>query len=131
MEKHLDFIQNTIDRLGRNSFLIKGWSITFISLLFILAVNDSSEILLLLSLFPLVCFWVLDAYYLRQERLFRGLYNLTRLGKIEEPFSMDTTAVRNVKSWFFTLFSPTIALVYITIILLNIVLQMLIINKVM
>ena len=75
MEKHLDYIQNVINRMANNSFLIKGWTITFISLLFILGVNDSNYWLLVLSLLPLICFWNLDAYYLRQERLFRELYN--------------------------------------------------------
>jgi len=129
MAEHLDYIQNTINRMSHNSFLIKGWTITFISLLFILAVKDSNYWFLILSLLPLICFWGLDAYYLRQERLFRKLYNFVRKGKIREPFTMDTKPLKKyVDSWFLTLFSPTIVVVYFPIIFLNILLQVLIIK---
>lgn len=131
MAEHLDYLQNTINRMSHNSFLIKGWTITFISLLFILAVNGSNYWLLILSLFPLICFWGLDAYYLRQERLFRELYNFVRKDKIKEPLTMDTTPLKKyVNSWFLTLFSPTIAVVYFPIIFINILLQILIIKGV-
>jgi len=129
MAEHLDYIQNVINRMSHNSFLIKGWTVTFISLLFILAVNASSYLLLVLSLLPLICFWGLDAYYLRQERLFRKLYDAVRRKRMSDSFSMDVKPFRgNVGSWFITLFSPTIAMVYMTIILLNLILQILIIG---
>jgi hypothetical protein len=129
MKEHLEFLQNTINRMCNNSFLIKGWTITFISLLFILAVNDSNYWFLILSLLPLTCFWGLDAYYLRQERLFRKLYDFVREGKIKEPFTMNTKPLKKyVDNWFLTLFSPTIAIVYLSIIFLNIILQILIIR---
>ena len=108
MAEHLDYIQNVINRMSHNSFLIKGWTITFISLLFILAVNGSSYLLLVLSLLPLVCFWGLDAYYLRQERLFRKLYDAVRQEKINDSFSMNVRRFnKSVEGWFLTLFSPT------------------------
>jgi len=129
MAEHLDYIQNTINRMSNNSFLIKGWTITFISLLFILSVNKSNIWFLVLSLLPLFCFWGLDAYYLRQERLFRKLYDAVRQGKINEPFSMKTESFRKiVDCWFLTLFSLTIAPIYLIIILLNLILQVLIIG---
>ncbi len=133
MTKHLDYIQNTINRMANNSFLIKGWTITFISLLFILAVRESNIWLLALSLLPLFCFWGLDAYYLKQEKLFRELYDLVRAGKINEPFTMNVKKYVNKKkvmNWFLILFSTTIAPIYVTIILLNILIQLLIINGV-
>jgi len=131
MAEHLDYLQNVISRMSHNSFLIKGWTITFISLLFILAVNDSNYWFLILSLFPLLCFWGLDAYYLRQERLFRKLYCFVINGKIKEPFTMNTTPLKkDVDGLFLTLFSPTIVIVYFSIIFLNILLQLLIIRGV-
>jgi len=127
MAEHLDYIQNVINRMSNNSFLIKGWTITFISLLFILAVNGSSYLLLVLSLLPLICFWGLDAYYLRQERLFRELYGAVRQGRVNEPFSMKTKPFeKNVDGWFLTLLSPTVGILYLVIILLNLILQLLI-----
>jgi len=129
MIDHLNYIQNIINRMSHNSFLIKGWTITFISLLFILAVKDSNYWFLILSLLPLICFWGLDAYYLRQERLFRKLYDFVRNGKIKEPFTMNTNPLKKyVNNWFLTLFSPTIVVVYLSIMFLNILLQLLIIG---
>lgn len=131
MAEHLDYIQGIINRMSHNSFLIKGWTITFISLLFILALNKSSYSLLVLSLLPLLCFWGLDAYYLRQERLFRKLYDAVRKKEIDDSFSMDTKPFNaSVKGWFSTLFSSTIVIIYLTIILLNLLLQILIIQGV-
>ena len=131
MAEHLDYIQNVINRMSHNSFLIKGWTITFISLLFILAVNGSSYLLLILSLLPLICFWGLDAYYLRQERLFRKLYDSVRQAKKDCQFSMNTKCFeKDVDNWFLTLFSPTIIMIYLTIILLNLILQILIMGEI-
>lgn len=129
MTEHLDYIQNTINRMSHNSFLIKGWTITFISLLFILAVKDSNYWFLILSLLPLICFWGLDAYYLRQEKLFRELYDAVRRNQVQEPFTMSTHPFNNqVDNWFMILFSPTIISLYLTITLLNIILQLLMIR---
>ncbi|HDZ61154.1 MAG TPA: hypothetical protein ENH46_05600 [Candidatus Pacearchaeota archaeon] len=129
MTEHLGYIQNVINRMSHNSFLIKGWSITFISLLFILAINSSSYFLLVLSLLPLFCFWSLDAYYLRQEKLFRKLYDAVRQEKVNDSFSMDTKPFdKHVKGTISIMFSHTIAIVYIPITLLNLILQILIIR---
>ena len=130
MTKHLDYIQNTINRMSHNSFLIKGWTITFVSLLFILAINNSNYLFLILSLLPLICFWGLDTYYLRQERLFRKLYDAVRNGNIKEPFTMNTSFVKkSVDNWFLTLFSPTIVATYFPIMFINLVLQILSIKE--
>lgn len=128
MEKHLSYIQNAINRMANNSFLIKGWTITFISLLFILSLKDSNYWLLVLSLLPLICFWCLDAFYLRQERLFRELYNGVRLGEIKDSFTMDTRLFKKKIKYISAFFSKAIAFLYITIILLNVLLQLLVIR---
>ena len=115
--------------MSNNSFLIKGWTIALISILFSFAVKDSNTYLLALTFLPLFCFWGLDTYYLRQERLFRRLYDAVRQGKINDKYSMKTeTFEKTVDGWFLTLFSPTIISIYFTIILLNLILQTLIIN---
>ncbi|MEK6858958.1 MAG: hypothetical protein AABX53_03555 [Nanoarchaeota archaeon] len=127
MQTHLDFIHNTINRMSNNSFLIKGWAITFISLLFAFAVNGSKIGFLLLSLLPITCFWFLDSYYLRQERLFRKLYDFVRTKKSKEKYCMDTSPFKKEVSFFSAFFSSTVAILYIPIILLNVALQLLII----
>ena len=35
--KHLEFIQSIISRMANNSFIIKGWSITVLTAIFLLA----------------------------------------------------------------------------------------------
>lgn len=128
MADHLDYIQNIISRMSNNSFLLKGWAVILISLLFLLAIRDSNYTLLLLSLIPIFTFWGLDAYYLRQEKLFRKLYDAVRRNQVQEPFTMDTRPFNHqVDNWFIILFSPTTISLYLTIILLNILFQLLVI----
>lgn len=91
---HLAHIQATIIRMATNSFLIKGWSVTLVAALFALASVDSRQELGLLALLPAGTFWVLDAYYLQQERLFRKLWDSVRQAApgtlAGDTFSMDT-----------------------------------------
>ena len=129
MTLHLSYIQNVINRMGNNSFLIKGWSMTFVSLLFILGAGKASVIFLTISLIPLIGFWWLDAYYLMQERLYRKLYDEVRCKKMKDSYTMDASCYsKHVPSLFRTIFSPTVSMLYISIILLNIILQLLILQ---
>ena len=73
--KHLEFIQGIINRMNSNSFAIKGWAITIISALLALYASSSNETYVLVAIVPTILFWFLDAYYLQQERKFRGIYN--------------------------------------------------------
>ena len=73
--KHLEFIQNVITRMNTNSFQIKGWAITLVSATLALYASTKNECFILVGVFPSLIFWFLDAYYLTQERKFRGLYN--------------------------------------------------------
>ncbi len=90
--KHLEFIQTAINRMAGNLFFLKGWAITLISALFALSAKDSKPEYVLISFFIIFIFWILDGYFLSQERLFRALYNDVRKLKEEEiDFSMDTS----------------------------------------
>ena len=73
--KHLEFIQATITRMNQNSFQIKGWMITIVSALLALYANSENVVYVLVAIVPAIIFWFLDAYYLQQERKFRGVYN--------------------------------------------------------
>lgn len=112
--KHLEFVQAIIARMANNSFLLKGWTVTLSAALFALAAKDSNPMFAVLAFFPALSFWGLDAYYLRQERLFRELYEDLRLASNEafravEPFSLSTTKYApQVPSWFWTLWSLSI-----------------------
>jgi len=119
-QKHLEFLQLAINRMASNSFILKGWNITLIVGLFALTLKDLSSAYLYLAILPAIAFLGLDAYYLRQERLFRKLYNLVRKTKREEidPYSLDTKRInKHVDNWFCTLFSPTVILLHGSVIL--------------
>ena len=88
---HLQMVQAAITRMAGNSFLIKGWSVTLIAALFALAAANTNELFIYLAYFPTFMFWALDAHFLRQERLFRKLYDHIRTSDaISVDFSMDT-----------------------------------------
>ncbi len=123
-KKHLEFIQLAINRLASNSFILKGWNITLIVGLFALTLKDLSSSYLYLAILPALAFWGLDAYYLRQERLFRELYDSIRKTKRKDidPYSFSTQSVDgNVKNWFCTAFSPTVILLHGSVILFIII----------
>ncbi|WP_427168358.1 hypothetical protein ACQF4J_44425 [Streptomyces sp. C1-1] len=88
--KHLEFIQAVVTRLGNSSFLIKGWTMTVGGVFFGVLVNRLSWQLAAAGLIPVLGFWLLDSHYLRQERLFRELYDDVR-GRTSgvPPFAMD------------------------------------------
>ncbi len=72
---HLQFIQNAIDRMSRNSFQLKEWCIAVFSAFLALYANSSNSLYIWVAILPVCLFWFLDTYYLQQERKFRGLYN--------------------------------------------------------
>ncbi|MDI6098169.1 hypothetical protein QLQ12_06075 [Actinoplanes sp. NEAU-A12] len=74
--RYLTDIQAVIGRLSQNSFVIRGWSVTLVSIIFAIVGAQRGDLhaYALLAIPPAVIFWGLDAYYLRRERLFRRLY---------------------------------------------------------
>lgn len=73
--EHLKMIQGIITRMNTNSFQIKGWTITLVSALLALYANSGKVTYIFIALIPVLIFWILDSYYLQQERKFRALYN--------------------------------------------------------
>jgi hypothetical protein len=112
--KHLEFIQAVITRLANDSFLMKGWALTVAGAFYGFAVKGTSGKVAAIGLMPVLIFWGLDAYFLRQERLFRGLYDQVRQRNLRiEPFAMNAAAYASgVASWGRTLVSRTLAPFY-------------------
>jgi len=73
--KHLDYVQAVITRMNTNSFQLKNMAIVILTAMFAIFATAPKVLLLFLSVFPLFIFWLLDAYYLQQERKFRAMYN--------------------------------------------------------
>src|ERR1700692_4009136 len=72
--RYLEFLQAAITRMGSNSFLVKGWSVTLGTAVLGFSVKESNWALALIAIFPAGAFWALDAYYLALEKLFRDLW---------------------------------------------------------
>jgi hypothetical protein len=124
--KHIELIQAVITRMASNSFLLKGWSVTLSAALIGLAVGkDVNMKFAFLALFPPVLFWGLDAFYMRQERLFRQLYDRIRVmsdadWRANGMFIMSSTADVEIQvpSWLSTIFEPIVAVVHLLVIIL-------------
>lgn len=90
--KHLEMVQSVINRVANNSFMLKGWAVTLVSGIFVLAGKDTDKLYFLVAYIPVIVFWGLDSYYLLQERLYRGLYEKVRLSEESEiDFSLRVT----------------------------------------
>lgn len=72
---HLGFIQDVINRMGNNSFLIKGWVIALVAAMFALSAKEANSKFGYLVILPVLVFWGYDGYFLYQERLYRWLYS--------------------------------------------------------
>lgn len=107
---HLTFIQGVINRMGQNSFLLKGWSVTIIAALFALAAQGTNGQYILVAYFPAVMFWFLDAFFLYQEKLFRKLYEKVASNEISsDNFTLNTEVVKSqVDSYVSVVFSKTL-----------------------
>ena len=124
--KHLELIQDVVNRLASGSFQMKGWMITIVSALLAIYADNENELYPLFAILPTVIFWFLDAYYLWQERKFRGLYNdvsgVTQNNKVQ-PFAMPVHLYTGNKYNFWrVLFSVTIWPLYVPVIIILFVL---------
>ena len=129
--KHLEFLQQVINRMASNLFLLKGWTVTLIAAMFALAANETKRSYFVLAYFPTLMFWLLDGYFLSQERRFRSLYDhVSKLKESAIDFSMDTQRFKDSpprNKWSHALFSSTL-LIYYGILLLSMTLVALILR---
>lgn len=122
--KHLEFIQTAVNRMARNSFMLKGWTLLIIAafLAFIARIGDAN--LMLIATVPVILFWLLDGYYLHQERQFRALYNRVReLDESDIDFSMDTSELSG-GGLLDAVFSKTLLMYYLAILAIPMLLGM-------
>ena len=85
--EHLKLIQAIIARMARTAFAVKAGSSTLVAALITLAITADSSPVAAFGILPLALLWFLDAYYLREERSFRRLYDIIRTSKPAEPGS--------------------------------------------
>ncbi len=99
--RHAELLQSVISRLSNNSFLVKGWCITLNSVLIAVASRSPGWTSIPVACAVAVGFWLLDGYYLRQERLFRALYEKVVTSRDDPPpaFTMDAERYGRPVSW--------------------------------
>ena len=114
--KHIDLVQSIITRMAQNSFVIKGWMITIVVGLFLFLQNDNLQNNFLIYLFPIIGFWLLDSYYLWQERLYRKLYGSV-ISNVEESsdLKLSVEEFKNSTKYLSALFSITEILTYLPV----------------
>ena len=107
LPRHLEFIQDVVERHARTSFVLKGWSVTLVAAVFLLAVRGGEPTFAMAAgLLPALTFWALDAYYLQQERMYRALYDHVRKVQPDanDRFTLDARPFRSaVPNWLRTL----------------------------
>lgn len=97
---HLGMIQGVINRMAANSFALKALAVTITAA--IIAITGTQQntpnSVSYLGLLPVFVFWMMDAKYLRLERLYRKLYDHIRTGREFDPFGMNTAQFDGVVS---------------------------------
>jgi len=65
-------IQHIINRMATNSIIIKGWTVAVLGIILLLSGTWYQA---LIAVFAVLIFWYLDAYFLRQKKTYRVLYD--------------------------------------------------------
>lgn len=118
--KEIDLIQACINRMAKNSFMIKGWTLTIFAGVLAIAKDrllDSAWLITCCILVPLISFWILDAFFLHTEKKYRKLYeDVLRKrteGNADRQFDLNPSRFDNeVGSIWCTIFSFTLTLFY-------------------
>lgn len=74
---HLNMIQGIISRMGNNGFALKGWTVGIMIAIYTFTGQNSNKAIII-TLIPLIVFWMLYTYYLMLEKKFRLLYDNVR-----------------------------------------------------
>ena len=114
---YLQMIQTSIDRMATTSAVFKGFCATIIAGISAVSFTEINKWVLLLAIAPVICFFVLDVYYLQLEKRFRALYNMVRIGQHEVDFDLNPPKARSLKceeaSIWYCVKSPSIILFYL------------------
>lgn len=109
--------------MAHNSFILKGWSVTLIIALFALFNEKIGFELLIISGIPILIFWLLDSFYLSQERLYRALYDEVRVKENDAiDFSMKVEYFKKGRNtWWMSFFAPSVLGFYLSLLLVEII----------
>lgn len=90
--KHLEMIEKIIERMSKNCFQLKSWTMTLVVAILALASQSSDKRFIIIAFIPILGFWILDAFYLQQERRYKLLYKniVTKLER-DIDFNLDSS----------------------------------------
>lgn len=122
--RYLEMLQGIISRMAECSFKCKEFCILIVSaLLAVLATDIGTHFYIaFICIVPSIVFWILDAYYLTQERTFRKLYeNKAVLNEDDSEFEDFNfrRAKLTPKDYIATFLSKTILPLYLTLLLVS------------
>ncbi|MCK5051512.1 MAG: hypothetical protein KAS53_07270 [Candidatus Cloacimonetes bacterium] len=124
LHKEIDLIQDCIRRMAQNSFIVKGWMLSLVTIILTLGItsqaNDNN--LCLIILIPIIAFWYLDGFFLQTERKYQKMYQwiIENRNKTDE-FLYDLNPKRfdnQVHAIFRIMFSKTILPLYLSTIII-------------
>lgn len=75
VQSYLNILQNIITRMATNSANCKTWCVSLVSAILVVIVDKNKPNYAWIALIPIILFFLLDSYYLGQERNFREIYN--------------------------------------------------------
>ncbi|MEV5121916.1 hypothetical protein AB0K49_03770 [Streptomyces decoyicus] len=112
--KHLEFLQAVIARHANTSFVVKSWAMTVSGAFIAVATRGPSWKTAVVALGLAAGFWLLDSYYLGQERKFRTLYEKVADRRTPQvpPFTMDAEQHGDRVPWRDVALSRTMLLSY-------------------
>ena len=87
---HLQMIQGVIDRMSTSAAIYKGFAATIVTGIAAISFTEVSAWILLIAFLPVICFLMMDTYYLKLEKQYRILYEKIRNEKIVPDFSLDS-----------------------------------------
>lgn len=104
--------------MAAHSFQLKGWTVTLVAaLLAIASAAKGKAAYVAIAFIPVLVFWVLDAYFLWQERRFRAVFNhVRRLEEEAVDFDMNPPGLdEGAGSWGEAIFSKTLLIFYLSL----------------
>ncbi|MEO9967167.1 MAG: hypothetical protein ABJF11_15315 [Reichenbachiella sp.] len=121
--KYLEFVQNIVSRMNQNSFVIKSLTITLVTAYITLKRSDITIEYTVFGALLILIMWGLDSYYLYTERRYRNLFNDIASKRNDTSFSLEVSM--EPRLYVKTLFSGTLIIVYMSIIVAFSILKML------
>lgn len=138
LNKEIDLIQSCIKRMSQNSFMVKGWLISLIAVvLTLLPEKFDLKILCSVGCIVVICFWMLDAFFLKTEKLYRMKYDWVIKNRMYSNKFLFDLNPHNPNMWLKikdrkgnyvsakepsiieTMFTLTTALIYVPLVLLT------------